>query len=329
MTKRVRIKFTNGLIFRSGVREILNVVASEYEFIESERPDFVIFGPYGSDIPKGAFTRIGYFCENMKPDLSVCDWAFGIPYEDEIRDDRYRRIQWHGFEPRTLVKQNTDTAKIIESKTRFCNFLYSNPVPYREEFFRELSKYKPVDAPGRSMNNMPAIDRNGFEDQWSRKRVFQSQYKFTIAFENYSRRGYNTEKLLDPMVANSLPIYLGNPNIAEHFNPKSFVNAHEYLDENGGAIARELDRHCRATLRDFRSPEFNSLAGKARRRLKTYGRQFKMDLQYRDFQRLIEKIIEIDRNDDLYAGYLSEPWFHGNKPPSNESVAQRWRQIFG
>jgi len=179
------------------------------------------------------------------------------------------------------------------------------------------------------MNNMPAIDRNGFEDQWSRKRAFQSQYKFTIAFENYSRRGYNTEKLLDPMVANSLPIYLGNPNIAEHFNPKSFINAHEYLDENGGAIARELDRHCRATLRDFRSPEFNSLAGKARRRLKTYGRQFKMDLQYRDFQRLIEKIIEIDRNDDLYAGYLSEPWFHGNKPLSNESVAQRWRHIFG
>jgi len=70
MRKQVRIKFTNGLSFESGVREILNVVLSEYEFIESERPDFVIFGPYGSDIPKGAFTRIGYFCENMKPDLS-------------------------------------------------------------------------------------------------------------------------------------------------------------------------------------------------------------------------------------------------------------------
>ncbi len=329
MTKRVRIKFANGLSFRSGVREILNVVASEYEFLESDQPDFVVFGPYGSDIPKGAFTRIGYFCENMKPDMSICDWAFGIPYEDEIRDDRYRRIQWHGFEPRTLVKQDTDPAKIIASKARFCNFLYSNPVPYREKFFRKLSKYKLVDAPGRSMNNMPPIDRNGDGDQWSRKRAFQSQYKFTIAFENYSHPGYNTEKLLDPMVANSLPIYLGNPNIAEHFNPKSFINARDYVDENGGAIARELDRHCLPTRRDFGSRGSNGFAGRVRRSLKNYGRQFKMDFQYRDFQRLIEKIIEIDRNDDLYARYLSEPWFHGNQPPSNESVVQRWRQIFG
>lgn len=329
MTKRVRIKFTNGLSFESGVREILNVVASGYEFIESDQPDFIIFGPYGSDIPIGAATRIGYYCENMMPDMSECDWAFGVPYEDEVKDDRYRRIQWHGFEPASLIKPEIDVEKIISGKTRFCNFLYSNPVPCREKFFEQLSKYKPIDAPGRSMNNMPTIDACGHGDIWSRKRAFLSQYKFTIAFENYSRPGYNTEKLLDPMIANSLPIYLGNPNISQHFNPKSFVNAHEYVPERKSSIVRELDRRCLLTLRDRRRLKFNGFTNKMKRKLKAKGREIKMSLQYRDFEQLIEKIIEIDRNDDLYARYLSEPWFHDNAPPPDDRVINRWRQIFG
>src|SRR5207249_8371440 len=50
-------------------------------------------------------------------------------------------------------------------------------------------------------------------DMWQRKRAFISQYKFTIAFENSSYPGYHTEKILDPMMVDSLPIYWGNPCI--------------------------------------------------------------------------------------------------------------------
>ncbi len=332
MRKQVRIKFTNGLSFESGVREILNVVLSEYEFIESERPDFVIFGPYGSDIPKGAFTRIGYFCENMKPDMTVCDWAFGTRYENEVDDPRYSRIQWHGLDPNSLIKNQTNIDEVIQRKSRFCNFVYSNPLAFREKFCAALSKYKPVDAPGKSMNNMASIEStNGHQgDMWQRKRAFISQYKFTIAFENSSYPGYHTEKIFDPMMVNSVPIYWGNPHIDRHFNTRSFVNAHEHLRANGSRLVEFLDANCQREFSDARPGTSNVVSTTVKRKLKGVGQGLKTRLQYEsDFGELIEKIIEIDRDNDLYARYLSEPWFHGNKPPSNESVAQRWRQIFG
>lgn len=130
-----------------------------YHFEEVPDADFVIFGPYGNDIPqKGDYLRIGYFCENIKPDFSNCEWAFGVPREEDVMMPKYKRIQWHGFNPDLLIKKTDyDPEKILADKTGFCNFLYSNKVPYRETFYTQLSRYKNVDAPGRSMNNMPAL----------------------------------------------------------------------------------------------------------------------------------------------------------------------------
>jgi hypothetical protein len=96
----------------------------------------------------------------------------------------------------------------------------------------------------------------------SSKIAFLSRYKFTIAFENSSYPGYTTEKIYHPMVAGSLPVYWGNPQIHREFNPKSFVNHHDFANED----------------------------------------------------EVIERIVEIDRNDGLYKKYLQEPWLHGNEP---------------
>lgn len=330
MKKDIKIKFVNGLTFDTGIRDILGVVKGEYNFIESGFPDFIVYGPYGGDIPKGNFTTIGYYCECVMPDMSICDWAFGMLYEDEVKHDRYMHIQWHGFNPASIVKKDIDVGSIMASKTRFCNFIYSNPVPYREQFFKELSKYKPVDAPGKSMNNMPNIDADGTHgDIWSRKREFLKHYKFTIAFENYSHPGYHTEKLLDPMTVNSLPIYLGNRDIVRHFNSNSFINAHEYVLEQNNVLVNVLDRTGRLTPNELHLRRINSLGAKVQRRLKAKARSLKMSLQFRDFKQLIEKIIEIDSDERLYTRYLSEPWFHNNTPPSDKRIASRWREIFG
>lgn len=178
----------------------INKVSDHFDIIESENPDYVIFGPYGNDIPPKSdkYIRVGYFCENITPDLSLCEWAFGIPLEREINRHNYFRIQWHGFDPELLVKpQNIDLEKILAQKSHFCNFIYSHRVPYREYFFTQLSKYKRVDAPGKSMNNTPSFDGKFNGDRWEQKRQFQSQYKFTLALENYVYPGYQTEKLYD------------------------------------------------------------------------------------------------------------------------------------
>lgn len=217
----VKIKFQNGLGFDS-VMQILGDLVNEYDFIDSCEPDVVIFGPYGNDVPPtGSYQRVGYYCECITPDMNICEWAFGIPCEEEINNPRYKRIQWHGINPQSLVK-NINVDKVYDQKTKFCNFLYSNPIPYREQFFKQLSLYKKVDAPGKSMNNMPRIDEQYKGNTWKIKRDFLKPYKFTIAFESYSYPGYQTEKLYDAMQMNSIPIYCGDPLVNEVFNPKKF-----------------------------------------------------------------------------------------------------------
>jgi len=49
-----------------------------------------------------------------------------------------------------------------------------------------------------------------------------------MAFENTSIPGYTTEKIIEAMRARCVPIYWGNPRVAEEFNPRSFINANDF-----------------------------------------------------------------------------------------------------
>jgi hypothetical protein len=333
MRKLIKIKCQNGISFKDALKDIFFELHDLFEFEESNDPDFILFGPYGNDIPqKGNYIRIGYYCENVIPDLSICEWAFGIPLTEYINHPKYKRIQWHGLDPHTLVKQlsDNDIDRILQEKKSFCNFFYSHEVPYREAFFKQLSKYKKVDAPGKSMNNMGSIDELYQGNRWERKRKFVSEYKFTIAFENYSYPGYQTEKLYDAMEVNSLPIYCGDPNIGEIFNTDSFLNAPDYLKYRRNGLVRSIEALSQQTFVDIRPQFFKSPLHRMSRKLKYLGRKLKMNLQFNnlDFSTLIDRIIEIDQNQDLYIHYLKQPWFNQNAVPSNTTNKDRWTLIF-
>ncbi len=60
---------------------------------------------------------------------------------------------------------------------------------------------------------------------------FLRDYKFNICYENRALPGYTTEKIFEPMVARCLPMYWGNPLIAEEFNPRSFLNRSEFSSD--------------------------------------------------------------------------------------------------
>lgn len=332
MLKTVKIKFRNGLNFNSAKTEILNGLDDTFDFQESNEPDFVIFGPYGNDIPlKGNYTRIGYFCENVTPDFSCCEWAFGIPSEGIINRANYKRIQWHNFDPSRLIKPlKIETEAIFETKTKFCNFIYSNPVPYREAFFKQLSKYKKVDAPGLSMKNIPEIDNIQPANKWGAKRSFLKQYKFTIAFENDTFPGYQTEKLYDAMLAESLPIYFGDPNVGEIFNTKSFIHARDYLQTEWKLVVNWLEKTCQQDFEDMRPQFYHSFRQRFKRHLKIRGRNLKIKLQFdkTNFTDLIDRIIEIDKNPDLYLNYVKQPWLNQNKVDESVSNKAQWIKIF-
>ena len=63
------------------------------------------------------------------------------------------------------------------------------------------------------------------------KLEFIKDYKFVLAFENVSYPGYTTEKLLEPLIVNSIPVYWGNPLVGNDFNKECFINYDDFPDE--------------------------------------------------------------------------------------------------
>ncbi len=116
---------------------------------------------------------------------------------------------------------------IIE-KQKFCAYMYSYDCPHRVRYFKILSKYKFVDALGKSMNNIKRKD-DRFQQNFKDLAVeLYSKYKFVLALENVLREGYSTEKLLLPLFSNSIPIYYGSSKIFEYINKKRVIYIDDY-----------------------------------------------------------------------------------------------------
>lgn len=220
-----------------------------YRFVKVlENPDLIILGRV-SHIDRNT----GYFMSAL-----IARWAFGIrPLlltsigEPDATDLRECNYVFSSLPPgRTKNYENVCMGiglpdylgqwhKYKKSpKTKFCNYVYSNDRGHethiRRDFCRALIQYKPVDCPGDSLNNMPFPDQNPPEGNhpFEKKLYFIKDYKFTIAFENTSVSGYVTEKISHPLAVGSIPIYHGSPNIADYYNPRAFVNCHDYKNPN-------------------------------------------------------------------------------------------------
>lgn len=108
---------------------------------------------------------------------------------------------------------------------------------WRTEYVRELMQYVPIDSYGKCLNNIkPEIDlSNGTlsspgELQWDQiKHNLMKQYDFTISIENSECYDYVSEKFFGPLVAGSIPVYIGAPNILTYSPGKnSFINGRDF-----------------------------------------------------------------------------------------------------
>lgn len=54
--------------------------------------------------------------------------------------------------------------------------------------------------------------------------AFASQFKFIITMENSQQENYITEKILQGLFAENVPVYYGSPRICEYFNKDRFIN---------------------------------------------------------------------------------------------------------
>ena len=102
----------------------------------------------------------------------------------------------------------------------------------RVEYAAELMLYLDVHSYGKVLRNrgIPPPDR----DRPTKLEIIAG-YKFDLSFENAVAEDYVTEKFFDPLVAGSVPVYLGAPNI-ETFAPGD----HCFISTAGFRGPREL-----------------------------------------------------------------------------------------
>lgn len=249
MKRKIKINFSD---FWGGFDKtnnyFYNLLKDEFDVEISNNPDYLFFSVFGNQHQQYNCKKIFYTGEN----LPICNESnYSFTFEPTFGSNYQLKhyLLYDGYY--NLINKKVDESLF---NRKFCNFVASNGnCKERNDFVTELSKYKQVDCGGRWMNNI------GYAV--SDKRKFQSDYKFSIAFENDAYRpGYEwyiTEKVMEPMTVNSIPIYKGGSKINRDFNTESFVNCHDFKSLSDVIeYIIELDKNDDRYLEMLRQPWF-------------------------------------------------------------------------
>ncbi len=283
----------------------------------NEPSDLVFGNPLGSARKILSYQnakRVFYTGENESPNFNLFDYAIGFDDELDFRD-RYLRMPLYydrlhhkaesvndttapyKLQPDSLYtlkkpthcfeKNHPNLCAVVNGKTDplkrgFASFVASNPnAPKRNAFYDALNSIEPVTGGGSVKNTLGYNVKN--------KSEFLSQYKFNLCFENSQGYGYVTEKIIDAYFSHTIPIYWGSPSVAKDFNPKSFVNVHDFKNfDEAIDYVRYLHTHPNAYLDMLYENPLNTIDGKA---------VFYQDLSFKKILDFFKTILE---NDTIY-----------------------------
>lgn len=258
--KQIKIAFTDFWdIFDPEDNFITQALKKNFDVIISDDPDFVFCSIFGRRHLRYDCAKIFYTGENIEPDFNLVDYALGFAEMDYY--DRYLRFPHYILYPHAceLALRNISMTDDELLSRDFGSYVISNAVSSEQRgiMIDKLSSYKPLASGGRYHNNVggPVAD----------KIEFSRAYKFSIAFENSSSRGYTTEKIMESFAAATIPIYWGNPDIAKEFNPDRFINCHDFdCFEDVIEYVGKIDNDDELYLKMVRSPIIreDSLAAK-------------------------------------------------------------------
>ena len=231
---------------------IMTALKEHFDVVLSGDPDFVFCSNFGNRHLKYRCVKIYYTGENLCPDFNLMDYAMG--FQPISFGDRYLRLPLYVLyrEACELAARKHELSPDYDLQTKqFCNYVISNAIsdPARNEMIGLLNSYKKVSSGGKYKNNVggPVADKIAFE----------RNYKFTMCFENSSAPGYTTEKIMEGFAGQTVPIYWGNPDIADEFNPDAFINCHDFASfQEVLEEVRRLDLDDDAYLKKLRAPIF-------------------------------------------------------------------------
>jgi hypothetical protein len=210
----------------------------------------------------GRFVRVFLTGENVEPLMDQCDFA--ISFSRIVDDPRHLFLplwvydirRWEFSASSLMKREDTDWERVAEEKTKFCNFIYRHPVSFRDAVFTAVNKYRRVDAPGVCQNNM---DGRLLPPEFLGKLQFIKSYKFTLAIENSIWPGYATEKFVQPMFCNSIPIYVGDPLAGHSFDKNSYIDFTRFSSFREMAeFVREVDNNKQLYLTMLATPNFRN-----------------------------------------------------------------------
>ena len=118
--------------------------------------------------------------------------------------------------------KNIFNNKEYMNKKYFCGYLENNII-INDNIYEYISKYKSIDKLDEIYNNIKYCDL--LVEKYS-------DYKFILLFENDISYGYISEKIINPILANSIPIYGGNDYIFKYINKKRVINIKDYKNIN-------------------------------------------------------------------------------------------------
>jgi len=146
---------------------------------------------------------------------------FNVPHDDN-RDQSYL----HPLEDLLKIK---DAEYLWDTKKYFCSFVNTQPLGKRIEFVPKLNSKEFVHCAGRLFNNVNGNIIGRGDQRW--KIEYLKQFKFNVSMENCDDYGYVSEKIVHSMFANCIPIYWGSNAVKHDFNPKSYINWHDYNND--------------------------------------------------------------------------------------------------
>lgn len=237
------------------IHPVLDFIKDRYDFeiTRDTDADYVFHSCLGYDVLKYHGVRIFVTGEYVSPNFNLSDYA--LAFDPISFGDRYCQLpllKMYREAYAALCAPRADPKTILAQKDGFCAYVMSNmtnSAAERTDIFDLLSNYKPVHSGGKWRNNVggPVAD----------KIAFQSHYKFALAIENHSAPGYLTEKFAQAAQSNVIPIYWGDPDIAKTFNPRAFINCHDF--DSFAAVAervREIDENEALYLNMLAEPWF-------------------------------------------------------------------------
>lgn len=135
----------------------------------------------------------------------------------------------------------------IHKKSKVCSMIASGATKSPQQVFRvhvaeELFDSKEVDVYGRGTRPI------------SKKEDGLNSYMFSIAIENDSYETYFTEKIIDCFLTGTVPIYMGAPDIGDHFNIDGIIQLEDIRNKNGkydlGVLTPELYHSMKEPIED-------------------------------------------------------------------------------